>query len=58
VIDGNPHLVDIVESVVREQTIPIFSDRLEFRGSELGPQAGVIGAASLARRRLQERSAA
>jgi glucokinase len=52
VIDGNPYLVDIVDEVVREETIQVFSDRLEIRASELGPRAGVIGSASLARRRL------
>lgn len=53
VIDGNPDLVDAVASVVRAQAIPVFAERLEVRRSELGPQAGVIGSASLAMRRLE-----
>lgn len=54
VIDGNPGLVDAVASVVRAQAIPVFADRLDVRHSELGPEAGVIGSASLAMRRLDE----
>jgi hypothetical protein len=37
---------------VKESVIPIFSDRLDVRRSELGSQCGVIGSASMARRRL------
>ena len=53
VVDGNPFLVDAVASAVKADAIPIFADRLDVKGSELGPQAGVIGSASLARRRLE-----
>ena len=52
VIDGNPHLVDLVSGAVKESAIPIFSDRLDVRRSELGSQSGVVGSASMARRRL------
>lgn len=55
VIDGNPGLVDAVESIVKESAIPIFADRIDVRRSELGAGAGVIGSAALARRRLAER---
>jgi len=53
VIDGNPGMVDAVASMVRSQAIPVFSDRLDVRRSELGSEAGVIGSASLAMRRLE-----
>jgi len=56
VVDGNPFLVDAVASAVQADAIPIFADRLDVTGSELGSQAGVIGSASLARRRLEEGS--
>jgi glucokinase len=49
VIDGNPHLVDLVAATVEESAIPIFSDRLDVKHSELGSQAGVVGSASMAR---------
>lgn len=52
VIDGNPKLVEIAASVVAESAIPIFSDRLDVVLSDLGAQSGVVGSASLARRRL------
>jgi glucokinase len=55
VVDGNPYLVDAVASAVEADAIPIFAERLEVRQAELGPKAGVVGSASLARRRLQER---
>ncbi len=54
VVDGNPFLVDAVASAVEADAIPIFADRLDVKRSELGPQAGVIGSASLAMRRLEE----
>ena len=54
VVDGNPFLVEVVAAAVKADAIPIFADRLEVRQSDLGPQAGVIGSASLARRRLTE----
>jgi len=58
VIDGNPGLVDDVASIVRESAIPVFSDRLDVKQSELGSQSGVVGSASLARRRLAASSVA
>ncbi len=54
VVDGNPFLVDAVASAVEADAIPIFADQLDVKRSELGPQAGVIGSASLAMRRLDE----
>jgi glucokinase len=48
VVDGNPYVVDAVAAAVEADAIPIFSDRLDVRRSELGPQAGVVGSASLA----------
>ncbi len=56
VIEGVPSLVVAVESAIRTHAIPIASERLDLRRSELGAQAGVIGSASLARRRLEERA--
>ena len=58
VIDGNPYLVDAVAYAVQSDVIPIFADRLDVRQSELGSQAGVIGSASLATRRMQDGSLA
>lgn len=52
VVDGNPELVEAVESAVRTYAIPVAAERLEVRRSELGARAGVVGSASLARRRL------
>jgi glucokinase len=57
VIEGNPGMVDVVSSVVRQEAIPIFADRLDVVRSEVGSQAGVIGSASLAKRRLLDGAA-
>ena len=52
IIEGNPGLVDAVESAIRERAIPIAAERLEVRRSNLGARAGVIGMAWLARRSI------
>lgn len=54
VIDGNPGLVDAVETVVRNGAIRVYTEKLTIRRSKLGAEAGVIGSASLALRRLEE----
>ena len=57
VIDGNPGLVQVVSEVVHADAIPIFAEQLDVVKSEVGSRAGVIGAASLARQRLEEGAA-
>jgi glucokinase len=57
VIQGNPGLVEAVESAILKSAIPVYTERLEVRGSELGAWAGVIGSASLAMERLEGRDA-
>lgn len=52
IIEGNPGLVDAVESAIRGHAIPIAAERLEVRRSNLGARAGVIGMAWLARRSI------
>ena len=57
VVDGNPGLVEVVRSVVHAGAIPIFTDQLDVVRSEVGAQAGVIGSAALAKKRLLENHA-
>ncbi len=55
VIEGSPGLIDVAELVARANAIPAYTDGLEFRRSELGADAGVIGSASLALDRVVSR---
>lgn len=49
VIEGHPAYVDAVTDIVRERALPPARQELEIVPSELGGQAGVVGAAAYAR---------
>jgi glucokinase len=49
VIEGHPAHVDAVAEIVRERALPPARQRLDIVPSELGGQAGVVGAAAYAR---------
>jgi len=51
VIEGHPAHVDAVAEIVRERALPPARQRLDIVPSELGGQAGVVGAAAYARQR-------
>ncbi len=48
VIEGLPHLIDVIARGVREKALPASVERLKVMRAELGGDAGVIGAAMLA----------
>ena len=58
VIDGVPELVDMAEAVIRKQAMKVAREHLHVVRATLGSNAGVIGAATLARRLLEQRAAA
>lgn len=51
VIEGHPAYVDHVRRFVNERALQVAADELEIVLSELGERAGVVGAATIARRR-------
>jgi glucokinase len=51
VIEGHPGYVDHVRDIVDERALQVATEDLEIVLSELGGQAGVVGAATMARRR-------
>jgi len=53
VVDGHPEHVDAAAEIVQERALPPARQNLEIVPSELGGQAGVIGAAAYARHRGQ-----
>jgi glucokinase len=52
VIDGVPDLVEMGRERLRDHALGVACERLEVRPAELGADAGVVGAALLAHRRL------
>ena len=56
-IDGNPGLIEAVESAILKTAIPVYTERLDVRATELGAWAGAIGAASIALQKLENASA-
>ena len=52
VVEGLPELVAMVEETVRQRALPVSADTVRVVKSELGPHAGVVGAALWARERL------
>ena len=55
VIEGMPELIGIVEDVVRKRTLKPGAEKLKIAKTALGVNAGVIGAAALARNRIKEK---
>lgn len=55
VIESLPMMVEVAEAEVREHTIAVFLEGLEIVPPTLGAEAGVIGAAHLARQRFENR---
>jgi glucokinase len=52
IIEGIPELVSMVEPILRQRALPPALENLRISRAALGNQAGVIGAAALARRGL------
>jgi glucokinase len=52
VIEGHPGYADHVRTIVDERALQVAAEDLDVVRSELGGQAGVIGAATMARRRM------
>lgn len=50
VIEGHPEYVDHVRRIVNERALQVTTDELEIVRSDLGGRAGVVGAATMARR--------
>jgi glucokinase len=51
VIEGHPAYIDTVRTIVGERALEVAADGLEIVPSDLGGRAGVVGAATKARRR-------
>ncbi len=54
VIEGLPELVEMVEGPVRAQALSAATQRLRFARAALGNEAGVVGAAAMARHSIAE----
>ena len=52
VVEGLPELVAMVEEMIRKRALPVSADTVRVVKSQLGPHAGVVGAALWARERL------
>ncbi len=58
VIEGHPAYVDHVRRIVGERALQVATDDLKIVHSDLGGQAGVVGAATIARRRADREASA
>lgn len=58
VIDGVPELVDMAEAVIRKHAMAVAQQHLSVVRAALGSDAGVIGAATLARQLLDQKAVA
>jgi glucokinase len=58
VIDGVPELVEMAEAVIRKHAMEVARQHLKVVRAALGSDAGVIGAATLARQLLEQKAVA